>query len=196
MGQPESGDNCVDDQQHAALQQLKDDHRQAVLILIEQPAHVADIAERCDPHILGHRLREAHLAGGGQRHLCLRAHRVIAALAFDDLVFADISPREPDLLRAEHRPDGLFGQFDLREIVGKERHALGKPLEYRLDPLRVIMAEQHGDGADEEIDIFAAILVPHARALSARNDDAGIKNAKAPGTLGRLRAGGPIAPGV
>jgi hypothetical protein len=65
-----------------------------------------------------------------------------------------------------------------------------------LHHLRVAVAEQHRAGADQQVDIFLAVLVPDARALALADDDAGVEIAEPAAGQHGLRAGYPVGLGA
>ncbi len=117
---------------------------------------------------------------------------MIAALEFEDLVAPGEGARgahrveiglaarrdEAHLLGARHRIDDRLGQFDAEPVVGEEGRAAGDLRLRRLGHLGVGMADQHRPGAEQVIDVFLALLVPHPAALPLADHDVGRKVAE------------------
>ena len=184
IGEAEPGHDLVEDQHDAVtvglgtqklqearfrrddpLQGFHDDRGDLVPMFGQQRPDIVGIVEGGDQHLggnacgnasaVGHGLREIHPAQGGQRHLCLGAHPVIAALEFHDLVAPGEGAGEAhgihvslaargdiaQLLRTGHGAADLFGQFDAGGVVGEEGHAFGKLLIDRLQHFGVAMAQ-------------------------------------------------------
>ena len=105
---------------------------------------------------------------------------MIAALEFEDLVAPGVRARRPHrvevgfrpagdeahLLCAGHRLDDRLGQLDALPVVGEEGGALLDLLLHRRGHLGMRVADQHRPGAEQEIDVFLAVLVPHPAGLA------------------------------
>src|SRR5262249_30256063 len=101
-----------------------------------------------------------------------------AALEFEDLVALGIGAGgahrvevglgagrdKAHLLSARHRGDDRLGKFDTPAVVGEEGGALGDPRLRRGGDLGVRGADQHRPRAEQEIDVFLAVLVPYPAA--------------------------------
>ena len=188
-----------------ALQRLDDDARDLALELVEQLPHSLQIVVGRDHHVLLDTARDTGAVGNGvgevdqllrgQRHQRLGRHAVVSALELEDLVATGEGPGEPhgvhirlasgrdvaDLLGAGHVLDDLLGQRNPGAVVGEE----GKPAPHLLGDgvghFLVAVPEDHGAGADQQVDELVAVLVPDAASLPAGEYHAGVKVAKSGG---------------
>jgi hypothetical protein len=125
---------------------------------------------------------------------------VEAALELHDLVAAAEGPghaqreegglgaarHEPHLLGARHRPDDFLGQLDDGLVEEHERGAVPGLALHRLHDRGMRVAEQHGPGAQQVVDVALAVGVPEVRAARVLDDEleaggATVAAEKAPG---------------
>ena len=110
---------------------------------------------------------------------------MVAALEFEDLVplaegaggahRVEIGLRagryETHLLGARHGGDDLAGELDPPAVIGKERRSQGDPGLGGGGDLGVSVADQHRAGAEQEVDVLLAVLVPDMAAASLADHD-------------------------
>ena len=119
---------------------------------------------------------------GRERHQRVVAHAVIAALELQDLVALAEGARgahgveiglgagadEAHLVGAGHGVADRLGERDAVAVVAEEGRAERHLRLHRRRHLGMGVADEHRAGAQQEVDIFAARLVPDAAALAFR----------------------------
>ena len=94
---------------------------------------------------------------------------------------------EPHLFGAGHRIHQFGGEADAVFVVGEEGEAAADLLPHRLQHLGMTVAEEHRAGAEQEIDVFAAVDVGDAAGMALADDQVARQVAEAAGRQHALR---------